>query len=166
MRALALSALFALGFAAPAAAQRAPAVDFRAGWAGFADESTVHHSAAGAAIRFPVLGNRVSLGPEIFFMAGPGRDRDLFLSAVLVTNLRGQSHDRPVAVMPYFIASAGLMWHRSQFEWIDEWYRTQAAHAGFGVRARVTDRIGLSGEARVGTGLELRLTGGVTWTLR
>jgi hypothetical protein len=166
MRIIALAALITAGSAAPALAQTSPAVDLRAGWSGFADESIIHHGAAGAALRFPIAGNRVSLGPEIFYMAGPGRDRDLFVTAVLVTNLRGESQVRPVAVMPYVVAAAGFMWHRPEQEWIDEWYRNTTFNGGLGLRGRLSDRLGFTAEARIGSELELRISGGVTYALR
>lgn len=161
MRTFALSLLIILGSAVPALAQRAPDVDFRGGWSGFADESIVHHATLGAAARFR-LGNRVSLGPEIVYMLGPGRDRDVFANAVLVTNLRGPA----ARVMPYAVVSAGAMWHRGNFTWFDDWYRAWNVNGGLGVRVPVGERLALGGEARVGSELELRLSAVLTVSLR
>ena len=151
--------------AAPAFAQRVPAVDVMGGWAGFGDESIIHHGTGGAALRFP-LGRRISLGPEVVYMVGPAEDRDVFLHALMVTDLRTGTPERPPRIVPYAVISAGLFWHHDEHFWIDEWYRHWNVNGGFGVRSRVADRWRIGAEARVGSELELRVTGVITYELR
>lgn len=165
MRAIALAAVLLTFCAVPAHAQRAPAVDFTAGWAGFADESVVHHATMGMAARFPIS-RRVSVGPEVVYMIGPDGDRDVFVAARLTTDLRTGTADRPPRVIPYAVLSGGVMFHRGPFFWIDEWYRAWSLSGGGGVRTRVTDRVEIGGEARIGSELELRLTGAVSYRFR
>ena len=54
-----------------------PAAELVAGWAGFVDDAMIHHGVVGGSIRW-YLSPRVSVGPELVYMKGPGRDRDFF----------------------------------------------------------------------------------------
>ena len=83
-------------FVLPASAQSRPAavVECPHGWAGFADDSVIHHSVVGAAARFicDAVRLRISVGPEITYLRGPGSDRDLIVTGNLtpgrMTSLR------------------------------------------------------------------------------
>ena len=82
--------------AAPAAAQVAPAaatgtlrasmVEGAVGWTGFADDSVIHHTLLGVAARY-YLTRRISVGPELQHMVGPGSDRDTLLTGNIVVDL-------------------------------------------------------------------------------
>ena len=56
-----------------------PAVEFLAGYAGFADDATIDHAIAGVAARV-YLTPRLAIGPEAVYMWGPRSDRDLYLT--------------------------------------------------------------------------------------
>jgi hypothetical protein len=85
-----LPTLMFLVAAVPAAAQtstrQTTAAEVSGGYAGFVDESFIGHSVAGASARIH-LSPRISVGPEIVYMRGPGFDRDLFFTGNLTFDL-------------------------------------------------------------------------------
>jgi opacity protein-like surface antigen len=151
---VALAAL-ALPVEARAQGRPAPAVEFAAGWAGFADEGVVHHSAWGGAARFN-LTPRIGIGPELVYMVGPGSDRDLFLTGNLTFDVLAPSPSR--AVSPFVVVGGGLFRHSDRF--VNETYSSTegAFTAGGGLRIRLGDRAYIAPEARVGWETHIRLT--------
>ncbi len=103
----------ALTRANPAHAQsiRPPAsIEIFAGHAGFADEGTIEHTVFGGAGRV-YLTPRISVGPEITYMRGPGDDRDWFFLGNLIVDFRRPTSGRPPKVSPFVIAGAGFFTH-------------------------------------------------------
>jgi hypothetical protein len=147
---------------AAAAAQEAPrsAVDVSAGYAGFVDESLVDHVTVGGAWRWQAT-PRVSLGPELVVMRGPGGDRDVFLTGKLVVDLASPRF----AVQPYLVADAGVFFHREAFLSGSFWSREGAVSGGAGIRVPLTDRLFVGGELRVGWEAHVRATGVLGWRL-
>ena len=131
------------------------------GHAAFVDEDPVDHIIGGGAFRYPVS-PRLSVGPEVIYMRGPGRDRDLFFTGNLWFHFVEPYADRRVA--PYLLVGGGLMRHRSEF--IDFVSYEGAVTGGIGVRIAMTDRWYIAPEARLGWEPHLRLSANVGYTFR
>lgn len=146
--------LVALG-AATASAQpdRALRVEGTVGHAAFVDEDPVDHFIFGGAVPFQ-LTPRVSVGPEIVYMIGPGEDRDLFVTGNVWFDFFG---DRGRRVTPYVVAGAGFMRHRDEF-FRDFTSNEGAVTGGIGVRIALNDRWYVAPEARLGWETHSRLT--------
>jgi hypothetical protein len=158
--------VLALALIAPplAAAQQtipAPRVssDIVAGYAGFLDESLVGHRIVSATLRYQVT-RRLSIGPEVVYMIGPGRDRDLFVTGNAILDfLQRPAGSRGGSVNPYLVAGAGMMHHQSQFA---DFSATEGAWtAGAGARIWMTERVYALGEYRIGWEPHVRITGGI-----
>jgi hypothetical protein len=153
--------LLVLLVASPAAAQPTAAVEAVGGYAGFIDESFIDHAVFGAAGRIH-LSPRVSIGPEVVFMRGPGFDRDLFLTGnVTVDLLVPPVEARRGTVTPFLVAGGGLMRHSNRFGSNTFASVEGAVTGGGGVRAWITDRVFALGEFRFGWEPHYRVTGGV-----
>lgn len=156
---VALAAL-ALPMSARAQERPAPAVEFAAGWAGFADEGVVHHSVLGGAARFN-LSPRIGIGPELVYMVGPGSDRDLFLTGNLTFDFFAPSPSR--AVSPFVVVGGGLFRHNNDF-FNGTYTSTEGAFtAGGGVRIALGERAYIAPEARAGWETHIRLTVALGW---
>ena len=139
------------------------AADFVAGMAAFIDEAPIGHTAASATVRYQFT-RRLSIGPEAVYMAGPGRDRDLFLTGnVIFDFLQRRAGLRAVSVNPYLVAGAGLMHHRGEFADVSSF--EGAWTAGAGARVWLNERVYALGEYRLGWEPHARITGdvGVMW---
>jgi hypothetical protein len=156
-----LALVLTAGITPSVAAQErpSPALDVSAGWAGFADESIIHHRAAGASVRF-YLAPQFSVGPELTYMIGPGSDRDVFLLANATYEWPLLRADGLPRVTPFVIGGWGYMRHRSRF--IPFVAHSSAYAGGAGVRVRVTDRVSAGSEIRFGSELHMRVNGTVT----
>ncbi|HXW08653.1 MAG TPA: hypothetical protein VD833_25705 [Vicinamibacterales bacterium] len=130
----------------------AGAAELTVGYAGFVDDATIDHAVFGGAVRFP-LSPRVSIGPELQYMIGPGEDRDLILTGNLTLDLL-PPHQRAT---PFFVIGGGLFRHADMFGSSTE----GAFTAGGGVRSWLTERVYVAAELRVGWELHYRLTGTV-----
>ena len=154
--------------AAPVAAQVAPAaagparpravVEGAVGWSGFADESVVHHKLVGLAARY-YLTRRISVGPELQHMVGPGSDRDTLLTGNIVVDLLAPTATRPRRTTPYVIVGGGLFRHTSRFASRSFTATEGAATLGVGVRGWVSRRVFVGADARLGWEPHLRLAG-------
>lgn len=158
---------------APAAPDRRPAQDaaprqgFRraveavAGYAGFLDDALIGHTVVAGAFRYR-LGRRVSVGPEVVSMAGPGRDRDVFITGnVTVDFLVPADGPRAGTISPYVVAAAGFMVHRPRFG-SEGFSNTEGAvTGGGGVRVWMTERVYAVGEYRAGWEPHARVDGGL-----
>ena len=156
----AVAALSLSGFAAVANAQEAPsrfAVDFSGGYAGFADEAIIGHSAVGAGFGWRVT-PRLSVGPEAVFMNGPDGDRDVFLTGKLVFDFMPND-----PVSPYVVADGGAMLHADRFVSGSYWSQEGAVSGGGGVRFNVTPRLSIAPEFRVGWETHIGIGAVVTW---
>jgi hypothetical protein len=158
--------LAALVWAVPAFGQQTTAAaEFAGGWAGFVDEALIDHAVIGGGARFH-LTPRISIGPELVYMRGPGTDRDLFLTGNItfdfVTRPPGA---RAGSVNPFLVAGAGLMMHSDRFASGTFTSYEGALTGGGGARVWLTDRVYALGEWRIGWEPHTRITGGlgVVW---
>lgn len=145
-----------------AAAQErpAPVAELAAGTIDSPDNGTDRHGFIGGAVRFYVL-PRISIGPEFAYVTGERRSRRMLtgnLTFDLVRPTNGQA--RPFT--SFAVVGGGLFQTREEFP--REVYTSSegAFTAGGGVRARVTDRVGVGAEARLGWELHVRVNALVT----
>jgi hypothetical protein len=142
-------AVLGVGWPSAAAAQSGTAVAFEGsgGWAAFVDETLESHGVIGGAARF-YLTPRISIGPEITYMIGPGSDRDLFVTGNLVFDVFGRKA-RP-RVTPYLVVGGGLFQHSARYPWGTFRAHEGAFTGGGGIRIPITPRIYVAPEFRVG----------------
>jgi hypothetical protein len=142
---------------AAVAAQERPSstVEVTAGRAAFIDASSLDHVVFGGAWRFRAL-RRLTIGPELVLMLGPGGDRDTFVMAGLTFDLIGRG--RQPRVVPYLVAAGGIFVHRHVFSGVAFSVREPAFAAGAGARIRATDRLHVAPEFRVGWEPHARFT--------
>src|SRR5262245_43199905 len=131
-----------------------PAAELGVGYAGFIDEGMIHHGVLGGTLRWH-LSPRVSVGPELVYMSGPGGDRDLFATGNLTLDFLRPSTTR--SVTPYIVAGAGLMRHTGDVGTGTFTSSEGAFTAGLGVRAWLSDRTYAGAEWRVGWEPHMRL---------
>jgi hypothetical protein len=153
--------LTAAEIAAAQTRRQPPSVEAIVGHAAFVDEDPIDHVLFGGAFRYPAS-PRFSVGPEIVYMIGPGRDRDLFLTGNVWFDILPPQADAVRRVTPYIVAGAGLMRHTDQF--VDFPVHEWAVTAGVGVRMAFNDRWYIAPEARVGWEPHLRLGASVGYT--
>lgn len=165
-RSFILAMALVAGAAAPAAAQQPTsdlkvATEFIGGYAGFVDESLVDHAVIATSMRYR-LSRRISIGPELVYMVGPGRDRDLFLTGNLTFDFltRGIGPRRG-SVNPFLVVGGGFMRHTSRFGPRDFASFEGALTGGGGVRVWISERVHILGECRLGWEPHVRVTGGV-----
>ena len=157
--------------AGPALAQssessRPPAaVEFFAGYAGFADNATIDHSVFGGGGRVYVT-PRLALGPELVYMRGPGSDRDFFLTGNLTFDVLSPQQGRPRRVSPFLVAGGGFFRHSEQFGSTDFSSYEGAFTGGGGARFWMNDRVYAVGDFRIGWELHYRITGGIGISMR
>jgi hypothetical protein len=160
VRALLMSALFLTGaeIASAQTSRQSLSVEGIVGHAAFVDEDPIDHVLFGGAFRYPVS-PRVSVGPEIVYMIGPGRDRDLFLTGNVWFDVLAPRRGVVRRVTPYIVAGAGLMRHTDQF--VDFTVHEWAVTGGVGVRIALNDRWYVAPEARLGWEPHVRLSASV-----
>jgi Outer membrane protein beta-barrel domain len=152
-------ALLGAPMASRAAAQDRPglAVDFSAGWVGFADDGIVSEGLIGGAARWYLL-PRISVGPEFTYISGDNHSHLLVTGNVTFDLLAPASGARR-RVTPFVVAGGGLFQTSEQF-----FSGTFTSHegtftAGGGVRTFVSDRVTIGIDARVGWELHVRVNG-------
>ena len=150
----------------PARAQTrpAPVVEVTGGGAGFLDESVLKHGLVGAGARI-YLWPRLSVGPELTYMVGPGNDRDLIVTGNLMFDVLAPTATGPRRVTPFLVAGGGVFRHTNRFQ-----SRTYASTAGtftlgLGVRAWVNRRTFVAMDARLGWEPHVRLAATVGFAL-
>ncbi len=142
----------------PAAAQSrpAPVLEGALGWAGFVDESMIHHTVFGSAVRF-YLSPRFSAGPELAYMVGPGDDRDLIVTGNVMFDVLAPTGGAPRRVTPFLLAGGGLFRHADTFQ-SGPYASTEGAFTlGLGVRAWTSRRTYVAMDARLGWEAHIRL---------
>ena len=100
-------------------------------------------------------------------MVGPDADRDFFVLGSMWIDLLAPAAGRPV--VPYVVFGGGYMGHRDELgRGPYPWKHEGAFTAGGGVRVRVSDRVYVGGDVRLGWELHLRAAAhvGVTWPRR
>ena len=151
--------------AAPAAAQAqgaAPVLEGSGAYALILDDDPIDHAAAGASVRW-YLSRRVSVGPEISYMIGPGTDRDLLVMGNITMDLREPRGTAGARVVPYVLAGAGLFRHSQRFGRETFTSQEPGAAAGFGIRVRVTRQLSIAPELRLGWEPHLRIGASVAY---
>jgi opacity protein-like surface antigen len=141
----------------------APAFEISSGYAGFVDESMIHHVTFGGALRW-YLSPRFSVGPEVVYMNGPNGDSDVMATGNVTFDLLSPRVSRNW--MPYVVGGGGLLRHR-ELTGTGSFASSEAAFAGgIGARAVVSDRWFVGAEWRVGSELHTRINGLVGVTLK
>jgi hypothetical protein len=134
------------------------------GASGFtSDDGRIAHVVGGGSFRLYVA-RRVSLEPEFLYMRNSPNDQD-YLSQMSVAYDFADSGKRFV---PYVVAGAGVLRHRSEFfgrdfdtgqpRVFDTSYTSFAASAGGGLKLFVTKRLFIAPEARIGYQPSVRAT--------
>lgn len=143
-------ALLAVPLAGPAAAQDRPrpAVDVAAGWIGFADDGIVSESVVSGGARLYLL-PRVSVGPEIAYISGSHHSH-LVLTGNVTFDFLQPENGKPRQLTPYAVVGGGLFQTRERFRGETFTSSEGAFTVGGGVRARVSDRVTVGVDARVG----------------
>jgi hypothetical protein len=138
------------------AADRPPLFEFRGTFGTASFVGAERHEVAGFGFRWNAT-ERFSIEPELLFMRAPlpcyyacgdygGTDRDV----VFATNFIYRLTDSTKRVQPYFTSGIGYLKHQEETTlWTDE-HQMLWMHFGLGLRVRVTDRVSLLPEVRVG----------------
>lgn len=136
-----------------AEARQSPlAIDVAAGWVGFADDGIVSEGLFGGAVRWH-LSPRVSIGPEVVFIGGDNHSH-LVVTGNLVFDFMP---DR--SVQPFLVVGGGMF--QTHEEFFDDAFtsREGAFTAGGGMRGRVSDRVSVGIDARIGWETHIRIGG-------
>jgi hypothetical protein len=150
---------------APPSRRPAPVAEVSGGWAGFGDEGIVHHALGGLGARY-YLTPRLSVGPELQYMVGPGDDTDLLGTLNLVVDVLAPRFGRPRRTTPYMVVGSGFFRHTGRF--LTGTYSTYegAYTAGVGVRTWASERVFLAADARLGWEPHIRIAATVGIALR
>jgi len=141
----------------PACAQNPPhAVEFAAGWVGFADDGIVSETLIGGAARWYVL-PRISLGPEVAYILGENHSH-LMVTGNLTWDILSPKRG---PVTPFLTVGGGLFQTRESFPSGDFTSDEGAFTMGGGVRVLVNDRVTAGIDVRVGWETHLRVAGSI-----
>ena len=148
-----------------AAAQDQPrfAVEFSAGWVGFADDGIVSEGLIGSAARWYPL-PRVGFGPELSYLSGTNHSH-VVLTGNMTFDVFAPARSGARSVTPFLIVGGGVFRTRESFFNGTFTSSEGAFTAGGGVRARVAEDVAVGVDARVGWELHLRVSGLVEWRL-
>jgi len=131
-----------------------PALEFSAGWVGFADDGVVSEAMVGGAARW-YLTPRLGVGPEFLYINGSNHSH-LVLTGNVTFDILPETESR---VIPFVVAGAGMFQTRETFLNGDFNTTEGAFTAGGGVRALVSDRVTVGIDARIGWELHVRVNG-------
>jgi len=134
-----------------------PAVEFSAGWTGFADDGVVSEGIVGGSARWYAT-PRVSIGPEAIYFSGQNHSH-FALTGNITFDVLSPVNGRPRPVTPFVVAGAGMFQTRETFRNAPFTSTEGAFTAGGGVRARAGDRVTLGVDTRIGWELHLRVNG-------
>ncbi len=130
-----------------------PSLDLAGGWVGFGDDGIVNEGLLGAAFRWYVH-PRLSLGPEVTYIKGTSH------SHLMVTgNVTWDLVPPERRVTPFVVVGGGVFQTRNSYLGDTRTFREGAFTAGGGVRTRVSDRVTLGVDARVGWEMHMRVAG-------
>jgi hypothetical protein len=127
------------------------AVEGIIGHAVFADDSPIHHSVFGVAAALRVT-DRLSVGPELVRMHGPGDDRDWIFAGAVWWDFVSPGPLRPGKVVPFVSGGFGVLAHSDRFGTHNNRYYG----GGGGVRIHLTDRFYIAPEVLFASELHLR----------
>ena len=134
-----------------------PAVEFSAGWVGFADDGIVSESLVGGAVRWYLL-PRIGVGPEVVYIGGDNHSH-IMATGNLIWDLFGTTNGRAPQVTPFLVAGVGVFRTRESF-FTGTFASSEGAFTGGGgIRTLVGNRVFVGIETRVGWELHLRLNG-------
>ena len=143
-----------LAGASPAAAQDrpSPAIDVHAAWVGFADDGIVSEPLFGGAFRW-YLHRRIAIGPEAVYIQGDNHHHFVFTGNLTMELRPGH------AIEPFIVVGGGL--YQTHETFVDDAVTSSegAFTAGGGVRGRVSDRVSIGIDARIGWETHLRVGG-------
>lgn len=148
--------LMAIALASPLAAEARQArlsIDIAGGWIGFPDDGDmVSEALIGGAARWQFR-PRLSIGPEVVYIQGRNH-RHLAVTGNLVFDFRPER-----SVQPFFVIGGGMF--QTHEEFFDDAFtsREGAFTAGGGVRGRITDRVSVGIDARIGWEPHIRIGG-------
>jgi opacity protein-like surface antigen len=145
---------------APDVRPGATAGEFSGGYTAFFDDGVIDHGGVGGSARVYVA-PRLSVGPELVYMIGPGNDRDVLLLANLTVDLRRPRLGLVGRVEPYLVAGAGLLRHSNSFGGYSSSGSSVAYSWGGGARVWVARRIYVASDIRAGWTPNVRVTGTV-----
>ena len=128
------------------------AIDLSAAWVGFADDGVVSETLVGGAARWH-LTPRVSIGPELVYIQGDNH------SHFVATGNLTFDFNPDGAVQPFILVGGGMFQtHETFFD--DAVTSTEGAFtAGGGVRGRITDRLSVGVDLRLGWETHIRAGG-------
>jgi hypothetical protein len=149
--------LAAVSAAAQVTSSPSAAAEIIGGYAGFVDDATIDHAVLGGSARI-YLSPRISVGPELVYMRGPGFDRDLIVTGNLTFDVRPSAGR---TVVPFLVIGGGYFRHSDRFGSTTFSSGEGAVTGGGGARIRLTDRVFALGEFRLGWEPHYRVTGGV-----
>jgi len=134
------------------ARQQSLALDAAAGWAGFADDGIAGEGLFGGAARWQ-LSPRVAIGPEVVYIQGDNHHH------VVITGNFTFDVNPDGAVQPFFVAGGGVF--QTQERFFDDAVTSSegAFTVGGGVRGRVSDRVSLGIDVRLGWEPHIRIGG-------
>jgi hypothetical protein len=135
-----------------------PAVELTIGHAMFVDDTTIHGTVFGGAMRL-YLSPRVSIGPELTYVRDPGGERSLFLTGNVSIDLLRSRGGRPERVVPFVVAGGGFFRHTDPIGAQDFSYVEGALTGGGGARIWLGKRIYAAAEGRIGWEPHIRVTG-------
>ena len=138
-----------------------PAVEFAAGWVGFADDGIVSESLVGGDARWYVL-PRVSVGPELVYIHNAHHSH-LVLTGNVTWDMLAPTNRRPRRLTPFLVAGGGVFQTRERLFTGTYTSSEGAFTAGGGVRALLGDRVILGFELRAGWEPHVRITGLIGW---
>jgi hypothetical protein len=133
------------------------AVEFAAGWVGFADDGIVSEGLVGGAARMYVL-PRISVGPEIVYIGGTSHSH-LTVTGNVTWDVVGSTSARQRRLIPFLVAGGGLFRTRESFPSGAFTSSEGAFTAGGGVRGLIGNRVTAGIDARIGWELHLRIGG-------
>jgi opacity protein-like surface antigen len=149
--------VFPLAGAAAAQDNPPPAVEFEAGWVGFADDGIANEAMVGGTARW-YLSPRLGIGPELVYVSGSNHSH-LIVTGNVTFDILSPATGRPRPVTPFLVAGGGWFQTRETFNSGDFTSSEGAFTAGGGVRAAAGDRVTIGIDARVGWELHIRVNG-------
>jgi hypothetical protein len=155
MRILTITLVLLTAPAAAAQDRPAPAVEFAAGWVGFADDGVVSETLVGVAARWYAR-PRIAIGPEVVYLSGPNHSHFVVTGNVTFDLLPADS-----VVTPFVVVGAGMFQtHETFFD--DAVTSSEGAFTfGGGVRVSAGERVMIGVDARIGWEPHLRINGTV-----
>jgi hypothetical protein len=126
----------------------------------FLDDGPIDHVGVGSALRV-YLTPRLSIGPELVYLIGPGNDRDVLLFASLTVDLKRPMLGQVGRVEPYLVAGAGLLSHSDSYNSYTSSNVSRAFSWGGGARVWVARRVYIASDVRLGWTPNIRVTGTV-----